>query len=183
MGPMAAQTRTTEHFALTAAAFEGGLIVVAMALGWLVGQRPLGTFHLDLYSAALGVAATLPPLGLFWLCLKLPLRPLRTIAGILDEILIPLFRECGPLKLLMIAALAGVGEEMLFRGVIQAAVAQQIGGTTGMALGLLIAAILFGLLHPIAHVCPIGRADQPVPRLALAGQREPVRAHHRSRPV
>ena len=146
---MAAQTHTTKHFALTAAAFEGGLIVVAIALGWLVGQPPLETFHFDLYSVALGVAATLPPLGLFWLCMKMPLGPLQTIARILDEILIPLFRECGPMKLLVIAALAGMGEEMLFRGVIQAAVAQRIGGTAGVALGLLIAAILFGLLHPI----------------------------------
>ena len=146
---MAAQTHTTNHFALTAAAFEGGLIVVAIALGWLVDQPPLATFHLDFYSVALGVAATLPPLGLFWLCMKMPLGPLQTIARILDEILIPLFLECGPMQLLVIAALAGMGEEMLFRGVIQAAVAQQIGGTAGIALGLLIAAILFGLLHPI----------------------------------
>ena len=38
---------------------------------------------------------------------------------------------------------------MLFRGVIQAAVAREIGGPHGIWVGLLIAAMLFGLLHSI----------------------------------
>jgi membrane protease YdiL (CAAX protease family) len=139
----------TKHFALTAAIFEGGLTVVAIALGWLLGQPPLRTFHLDFRHAALGIAATLPPLGLFWLCLKLPLPPLEAITRILDETLVPLMRDCRLVELAIIAALAGLGEEMLFRGVIQAAVAEEIGGPHGVWLGLVIAAVLFGLLHPI----------------------------------
>lgn len=139
----------TKHFALSAAIFEGSLVVVAMVLGWLLGQPPLRTFYFDLRDAAWGLAATMPPLGLFWLCLKAPWRPLQSIARIVNEMLVPLFRDCRPMQLLIIAALAGVGEEMLFRGVIQAAIAQEIGGARGMWLGLLIAAALFGLLHPI----------------------------------
>ncbi len=138
-----------KHFALTAAIFEGSLAVVAIALGWLLGQSPLRTFHWDLCHAALGVVATLPPLALFWFCLKCPLRPFQTIARILDEAVVPLFRDCRFTELAVIAALAGIGEEMLFRGVIQAAVAQQIGGPRGVWLGLLMAAVLFGLLHPV----------------------------------
>ena len=61
----------------------------------------------------------------------------------------PLFRNCRFLELAVIAALAGLGEEMLFRGLIQAAVAERIGGPCGVWLGLLMAAVLFGLLHPI----------------------------------
>ena len=124
-------------------------MVVAIALGWLLGQPPLRTFHFDLYHAAFGVTAILPPLGLFWLCLKCPWRPFQTITHILDEMLVPLFRNCRLVELAIIAALAGVGEEMLFRGVIQAAVAEEIGGPHGVWLGLLIAAVLFGLLHCI----------------------------------
>jgi hypothetical protein len=139
----------TKHFALTAAIFEGGLAVVAIALGWLLGQPPIKTLHLDLYQAALGIAATLPPLALFWFCLKCPLRPFQTIARILDEAIVPLFRDCRFTELAVIAALAGIGEEMLFRGVIQAGLAQQIGGPRGIWLGLLMAAALFGLLHSI----------------------------------
>lgn len=138
-----------KHFVLTAVAFEGGLAVVAVVLGWFLGQPPLQTLRFDLFDAALGVAATLPLLGLFWLCLKSPWQPLETIARILREMLVPLFQNCGTLQLLVIAALAGIGEEMLFRGVVQPAVAEQIGGPSGVWLGLLIAAVLFGLLHPI----------------------------------
>jgi len=138
-----------KHFALTAAAFEGCLTPAAIALGWLLGTPPLATFHFDWRDALLGVAATLPPLGLFWLCLVCPWRPLTEIAKITDEMLVPLFRDCRLVQLAIVAALAGVGEEMLFRGVVQTAAAQQIGGPHGVWLGLLAAAVLFGLLHSI----------------------------------
>lgn len=138
-----------KHFTLTAAIFEGSLVAVALVLGWLLGQPPLRTFQFDLRAVAFGIAATLPPLVLFWLCLRLPLRPLQTIAHIVDEMFVPMFRECRLVELAMIAALAGIGEEMLFRGVVQVAVADEIGGPHGVWLGLLIAAMLFGLLHPI----------------------------------
>jgi uncharacterized protein len=138
-----------KYFALTAAAFEGSLVGVAMILGWLLGQPPLRTFRFGFQDSALAVAATLPPLALFWLCLKMPWRPFRTIAQIVDETLVPLFHDCGIAQLLIIATLAGVGEEIFFRGVLQAAVADEVGGPRGDWLGLLIAAFLFGLLHPI----------------------------------
>jgi hypothetical protein len=131
------------------AVFEGGLTPAAIALGWLLGSPPLATFHFDWRDALLGVAATLPPLGLFWLCLVCPWRPFAEIARITVETLVPLFRDCQLMQLAIIAALAGVGEEMLFRGVVQAASAQEIGGPYGVWLGLLIAAVLFGLLHSI----------------------------------
>jgi membrane protease YdiL (CAAX protease family) len=136
-----------KNFALTAAAFEGGLVAVAIVLGWLLGKQPLATFRFDLRDAIVGIAATMPPLGLFWLCLKLPLQPFRTIVQILNETVVPMFRDCGYTQLAILSALAGVGEEMVFRGVVQATAASWIGGPHGVALGLLIAAVLFGLLH------------------------------------
>jgi uncharacterized protein len=139
----------SKNFSLTAAVFEGGLAVAAIGLGWLLGEPPLRTFQFEARHAALGIAATLPPLAMFWLCLKAPLPALRTIIRILDETLVPMFRECGLVQLAIISVLAGLGEEMLFRGVIQAAVAGQIGGTRGIWLGLAAAAVLFGMLHSI----------------------------------
>ncbi len=138
-----------QHFALTAAAFEGGLVAVAIVLGWLLGQPPLETFRPDLRGAAWGIAATLPLAGLFWICFNAPLRPMQDIARFLEQTLVPLFRDCNLTQLAIIAALAGVGEEMLFRGVVQAAVAREIGGPHGVWFGLLIASMLFGLLHSV----------------------------------
>lgn len=138
-----------KHFPLTAAIFEGSLVPLAILLGWLLKSPPMATLHLDGYAALLGLAATLPPLGLFWLCLKCPLGPFAEIAKITDETFVPLFRDCRIFELAVIAALAGLGEEMLFRGVIQTAAAQEIGGRHGVWIGLFIASALFGLLHPI----------------------------------
>ena len=139
-----------KHFPLLAAVFEGCLTPVAIGLGWLLGTPPLATlFHFDGRDALLGIAAALPPLALFWFCLVCPWRPFAEIAKITVETIVPLFRGCGLVQLAIISALAGLGEETLFRGVVQAAAAQAIGGPYGVWLALLAAAILFGLLHLI----------------------------------
>jgi uncharacterized protein len=138
-----------KHVPLVTAIFEGSLVPVAIGLGWLLNSSPLTTLHVEWRAALLGVAATLPPLALFWLCLKCPWRPLAEIARITRETLVPLFRDCRLAELAIIATLAGIGEEMLFRGVIQAAAAQEIGGQRGVWLGLLLTSVLFGLLHAI----------------------------------
>jgi uncharacterized protein len=138
-----------KNFPLMAVVFEGSLVPAAIGLGWLLNSPPLATFHIEGRAALLGVAATLPPLALFWLCLKCPWRPFAEIVKITDEMLVPLFQNCRLLELAVIATLAGIGEEMLFRGVIQAAAAAEIGGQRGLWLGLLVASVLFGLLHCI----------------------------------
>jgi uncharacterized protein len=139
-----------KHFPLMAAVFEGCLTPLAIGLGWLLGTPPLAKlFHFNGHDALLGVAAALPPLGLFWLCLVCPWRPFAEIAKITVETLVPLFRGCSLAQLAIISGLAGLGEETLFRGVIQAGAAQGIGGPNGVWLALLLAAVLFGLLHLI----------------------------------
>jgi len=137
------------NFALLAATFEAALVVVAVALGWLTGQRPLESFAWTLPDAGWGVLATLPPLALLWLCLKCPIRPFTELVRVVDELLVPLFRGCRLPELAVISVLAGLGEEMLFRGVIQKGIADWIQGQLGVWVGLAAAAILFGLLHRI----------------------------------
>lgn len=138
-----------KNFAFAAAAFEGSLVVVAIVLGWLLGSPPLATFRWVWGDVLLGLAATAPPLVVFWLCLRCPLGPFQEIVGILNEKLIPLFHGCRFVHLALIAVFAGLGEEMLFRGVVQAAVAAEIGPPHGVWIGLAVAAVLFGLLHAI----------------------------------
>lgn len=52
-------------------------------------------------------------------------------------------------QLAVIAAMAGLGEEMIFRGVVQAALANWLGDGAGPWIALLAAAVLFGLLHTV----------------------------------
>jgi membrane protease YdiL (CAAX protease family) len=126
------------------------LALLAVGLAWLLGTPPpLMTLHFDWRHTALGLAASGPLLVLFWLCLKWPWPPLRRIAGILDEMIVPLFRDCRIEQLAIVALLAGLGEETLFRGVVQAGMEQAVGPSRGAWIALLVAACLFGLLHSI----------------------------------
>ena len=124
---------------------EGGLILAAWGLGWLFQRPPLEHFFWNLREAALGVAAVLPLLALFFVCLRAPAGPFRRINKFFDEVLEPLLASCTLLDLAGISLLAGLGEEMFFRGVLQAA----FSGWMGVWGGLALASVLFGVLHAI----------------------------------
>lgn len=137
------------HFPVVAAAFEGGLVVVALAAGWALGQPPLETLEWTWSAAAWGCVAAAGPLALLWLCLRWRWRPIERLVKVVDRLVLPLFQSCRPVEIAIIAFLAGLGEEMLFRGVVQAAVADWTGGNAGVWFGLLAAALLFGFAHLI----------------------------------
>jgi membrane protease YdiL (CAAX protease family) len=122
---------------------EGGLIVLAWLLGGLLGQPPLGTFAWDYRAALWGLAGTVPMVALFLLMLRWPVGPLRRIKRFSEQVLRPLLAPCTVLDLFGIAVLAGLGEEMLFRGVLQGAFGQRANPWVGLAL----ASVLFGLMH------------------------------------
>src|SRR5712692_8414115 len=131
---------------LLGAAFEGGLAGLALLLSWLFGQPPLAGCRWSAAALGLGVAATLPMLAVFAAITRWPVGPLARIRQILDDFIIPLFSGCSLIELALLSALAGLGEEMLFRGVLQPA----LGRWLGQPAGLLAASVLFGMLHPIS---------------------------------
>jgi membrane protease YdiL (CAAX protease family) len=131
---------------LLGVAFEGGLILVALLTGWMLGQPALATFSWNLNDALLGVAATVPPLLVFLACLRWPIGPLRRIKQFCAEVLRPALAPCSVAELALISLLAGLGEEMLFRGVLQRACAAWSGDRW---VGLAAASVLFGLAHAI----------------------------------
>jgi membrane protease YdiL (CAAX protease family) len=124
---------------------EGGLAGVAWALGWLVGVPPWGTLRWDARDAVRGVGATLPLLPVLTVCTHSTWPPLARIRRFVDAVVRPLFAACTRLDLALIALAAGVGEESLFRGVIQPALGRSLGAGPALA----ISSVLFGLLHPI----------------------------------
>jgi len=125
--------------------FEGGLGGLAWGLGWFLDQPALADFRWDWHDTALGVAATLPLVLLFLLLRRCPFGPIVRIREMMDEIIPELFGACTWLELALISGVAGVGEEMLFRGVVQAVITRHLGAGMGLAL----ASLLFGLMHPI----------------------------------
>ena len=84
-------------------------------------------------------------LAVMLLITHFPLGPLARLNRVVNEVILPLFESCSGLDFATISLLAGVGEELLFRGVIQARLAQWL----SPAAGLVLASILFGLAHTI----------------------------------
>src|SRR5262245_3201005 len=131
---------------LLAILIEGGLIVLAWSLGWLLDVLPLRTFYWSWSGALWGLLATAPMMVLFFLMVRWPVGPLLRMKQFSEEVLRPLLAPCSVLDLLGISVLAGLGEEMLFRGVLQGKFAIWM-KSPWPALAL--ASALFGLLHAV----------------------------------
>lgn len=123
--------------------FEGGIVVLAWLLAWLLGVRLRDMATITWAALGWSVACTVPPLLIMWVASELPWAPLRRIRREIDALLGTLFRDASLLDLAMVSLLAGVGEEGLFRGVLQTVVA----GWTSPLWGLAAASVLFGLMH------------------------------------
>lgn len=122
---------------------EGGVLVLALLLA-----RPLGVPLRTLWSGgipevALGVAAAMPMMAGFMLLLHWDLAPLRELRGMIRDRFVPLFRSCRVIDLVVLSALAGIGEEALFRGVLQTGLAPWLTPWGAIA----VATMLFAAAH------------------------------------
>ncbi len=126
--------------------FEAGLAPFSIFLGWLVGHPPLAHFVWSLQDALWGAAAAVPLIALFLAMLRWPIGPLAKVKEFCEEEVVPLFDKSYWSELALISLSAGVGEEMLFRGVFQAWFTDWLGPAGGLTL----ASIVFGILHPIS---------------------------------
>lgn len=132
------------QFLRVACLFEGSLIGVAWLVGAVIGVDPLAAFAWDAAAVGRGLLGTIPVLLMFLASEKLPLRSLQRIHEFLLEVLGPLLAACRWYDLLLLAALAGISEELLFRGVLQVGMSHW-----GLWTGLLLSNLLFGLAHLI----------------------------------
>src|SRR5262249_59862355 len=102
-------------------------------------------FSWDARAFGWGVAATLPMLSVLVVVERWPVGPVKKIRDLFDELIRPLFRECSLAELALVSLLAGIGEEMLFRGLFQAGVPYWLGA----GLGVVLARLPFGLFPPL----------------------------------
>lgn len=124
--------------------FEVGLAPFSLIVGWFLGHPPLDGFVWSASDALVGALAALPPIALFLALLRWPVGPLARAKEFCEQEVVPLFRESYWSELALLSLCAGVGEEMLFRGVVQASLMDWLGVGWGLAL----ASLLFGILHP-----------------------------------
>ncbi len=145
------ETRGRE-MVLVGLVFEGGLGLLAWLLGYALRQPPLATFRWSAGDAGFGVLAALPMLVCFFAMVRWPLGPLRRIKELSEEFLRSLFRSCSVADLAGIAILAGTGEEMLFRGFLQAYLSKHLGLWLGEAAALWLAVGLANLFFALVHL-------------------------------
>jgi membrane protease YdiL (CAAX protease family) len=139
---------------MTAFFFEAALGFVAMSVGWMIGVDPLATipitddsFNNNMLAVLWGVATTVPLLIGLLIINRLRFSALARIRRFINAQVVPLFQ---PLSLFELAALsfaAGFGEEMLFRGLLQVAIADNVEGTSGIVIAISGASVLFGVCH------------------------------------
>jgi uncharacterized protein len=126
---------------------EGSIGLLAVGIGWALGDPPAERIHWTVDAAIDGVAATAPLVGVMWLCMRAKWRPFRELRDLIDQKVVPIFAGSRMWEFAAIAAVAGLGEEMLFRGVIQSFLARLLSAPAGTLVALMVASILFGLLH------------------------------------
>ena len=123
--------------------FEGGLALLAWLLGWALNGTPSVGLRWDAADALFGLAATLPMLAGLGASIRWPLGPLAQIKEVSDDFIRPLFAACSVADLALISLVAGVGEELLLRGFLQALIQEH----AGWVAGWFAASVVFGLLH------------------------------------
>ena len=118
-----------------------------MLLAWAGGRwlriEPLERLSLSLADFTLGLVATVPMLlGLAW-TVRTRWPPARGLVDLVVRQLGPVLAGSSPFQLALLACLAGVGEELLFRGVVQVGLERMLPAL----MAVIAAGVIFGLVH------------------------------------
>ncbi len=117
--------------------------MLAWGLGLWLGIDPGERLYLSGTAVVAGVLASVPLLlGLRW-TLSTSFPPVRRLVEVVQDQLGPLIARRSSLELATLATLAGLAEEILFRGVVQVAIARVVPEVAALVL----ASIAFGLAH------------------------------------
>jgi len=118
-------------------------VLAALALGAWLDAAPFAELRWSWRGLAWGIAATAPLLLGLWWCLRTSAPSVARLVRLVEERLAPLFAGSTTLELVILAAMAGLGEEALFRGVVQTALADHLVPW----LAVLVTGLLFGAAH------------------------------------
>ena len=126
-----------------AIAFEGALLVVAYLGGVLLGVPFMDRWDWSWEAVGWGVLACIPLWGVFYESVHNESKSLREIRRFMDQNIRPLFERWSTWQLALLSVMAGLGEELLFRGFIQ----RGLENWGSLTAGLVISSVLFGLAH------------------------------------
>ncbi|MEZ6115080.1 MAG: CPBP family intramembrane glutamic endopeptidase [Pirellulaceae bacterium] len=133
----------------TAVFFEFGLGLLAILGGWwwkldlwvMPGHARIAEWQ----QAMWGLVMTLPLLSLL-LLERSSWRWVERLRAVMERDIVPRFIRLSHFELALIAAAAGLGEELLFRGFLQ----QLAVRSCGVWIGISLASLVFGAVHAIS---------------------------------
>jgi len=134
-----------QHLALLTLGVEGGMLTIGLLLCWLVGPNLLGNLSLSPMALLQGALWGLLMLAVVVLIIDHPASP---FAGLQEDMgqLRTLFQNAKPVDVVFMSVMAGLGEEVLFRGFLLHHGSEWLGIPAGLALS----SLLFGLVHAIS---------------------------------
>lgn len=138
-------TFSTENFFKLACGFEGALLVLACTLGGLLDTNPLVDLYFSEKAMVQGIFATLPLLVIFFAIRQLPVRSLLHIQQLLTQTLGVQLANRHWADIFILAAIAGISEEVLFRGFLQ----PWLENGWGFKVGLIGSNLVFALMHAV----------------------------------
>lgn len=146
------------QFLLVAIAFEGLLTIAAFGLGWLVGISPWYQVRGDFWTLEgltldllWGLAATAPAAAVLLLEDHPRWRALTDLKHQVTRLMERLMHGAAYWQLFLLAVFAGLGEELLFRGLLQVGLMWLLPASIAVIGSLLIASVVFGLCHYLSH--------------------------------
>ena len=146
---MIIQSKNQHHELIRLAlSIEGGLLLLAIMLAWVFNIPVLASLHVNGPDMAIGIVSTSPLLVMLIWIMQKPVGPLRDIKTLLETKVVPLVRSCTIFDFAWISLLAGLGEEILFRGVMQMGLYK----VTSPVIAIIISGVIFGLAHCITIV-------------------------------
>lgn len=121
---------------------EGGLFLFGLLLmGGPGALRSRFSFSWSAFAYALLLC--IPMLASLVFVVRSRWAPLSRLLDEIEEKVMPIFANCNVVDLAFIAFLAGVSEELFFRGWMQAFLAER----SGVLIGILATGLVFGILH------------------------------------
>jgi membrane protease YdiL (CAAX protease family) len=132
-------------FFVKACIFEASLILVAILLGWIADIDPFENIYFSESAIVYGIVGTLPLVLMFIALEHIEEESFKKIRRLLLETLGPGLHGYHWADLFILAVIAGISEEILFRGVIQPWM--EMGW--GFRAGLIGSNIVFGLVHAV----------------------------------
>ncbi|QDT99691.1 CPBP family intramembrane glutamic endopeptidase [Gimesia aquarii] len=136
-----------QFFILGGSLFSIGFILIAFALGWLLGVSPIQYLNWSWSDLIIGVLGALPLFLFFLFACRVQIKAFQQIKQFLLAELGPRIEKGSILELFILSIFIGLGEEMLFRGVLQAWATQY-----GVVVAIIFTNVLFGIVHSVTRL-------------------------------